>query len=80
VSWAQPADAGRWKREFGGRLRELRVAQGLSQMQLAHAADIDPTYLSSVEQGRRNISLVNIHVLAIALNCDVATFFPVGTK
>lgn len=44
-------------------------------MQLALAADIDPTYLSAVEQGRRNISLVNIHALAGTLNISVRDFF-----
>lgn len=49
------------------RLREKRLAQGMSQMQLALAADIDPTYISAVEQGRRNVGLVNINVLAATL-------------
>lgn len=39
-------------------------------MQLALLADLDPTYLSGVEQGRRNIGLVNIRVLAEALQVE----------
>ena len=70
MSWAKPADAARWQREFGERVRTVRKARGLSQMQLALLADIDPTYLSGVEQGRRNISLANIHVLAGRLGVD----------
>jgi transcriptional regulator with XRE-family HTH domain len=52
---------------FGLRLRELRLARALSQEQLAHDAGLDRTYVSSCERGSRNIGLVNIHRLAVAL-------------
>lgn len=75
MSWAKPADAQQWQHEFGARLRRLRLERGLSQMQLAHKADLDPTYISAVEQGRRNLSLVNIHVLALVMEVDVRELF-----
>ncbi|MDP9164685.1 MAG: helix-turn-helix domain-containing protein [Actinomycetota bacterium] len=75
MSWAKPEDAAKWQRDFGLRLREVRLAKGYSQMQLALAADMDPTYLSAVEQGRRNISLVNIHALAGTLEVSVRKLF-----
>lgn len=53
---------------FGRRLRELRYARGLSQEELADAAQLDRTYVSSCERGKRNISLVNIYRLAAALS------------
>jgi transcriptional regulator with XRE-family HTH domain len=43
-------------------------------MAFAHLTDLHPTYISSVERGQRNISLVNINVLAEALGirpCDL---------
>ncbi len=52
---------------FGLKLRELRLARGFSQEELADAARLDRTYVSSCERGRRNISLLNIHRLAAAL-------------
>lgn len=52
---------------FGLRLRELRLARGLSQEALAYKADIDRTYVSSCERGRRNVSLKTIHLLSDAL-------------
>lgn len=52
---------------FGLRLRELRLARGLSQEELADAARLDRTYVSSCERGRRNISLLNIYRLSAAL-------------
>jgi len=67
VSWSRPEHAAEWKRDFGLRLRSQRLAKGMSQMQLALAADIDPTYISAVEQGRRNVALVNINALAATL-------------
>ncbi|MGH3933355.1 MAG: helix-turn-helix domain-containing protein [Pseudonocardiaceae bacterium] len=72
-------EAERWKRNFGVRLRQLRKTSGISQMELAHTAGLDPTYISAVEQGRRNLSLVNIHALAIALDISPAEFFVVET-
>ena len=62
-----------WKADFGRRLREMRLSRGMSQMQLAHEVGLDPTYISSVERGRRNISLVNIHSLAVALSVPPAS-------
>ena len=52
---------------FGERVRELRMAGGWSQMDLAIRAGLHPTYLSSVERGKRNLSLTSIHRLANAL-------------
>jgi transcriptional regulator with XRE-family HTH domain len=40
----------------------------MSQAELAFAAGLHPTYVSGVERGKRNLSLVNIHALARALD------------
>jgi transcriptional regulator with XRE-family HTH domain len=53
---------------FGKRLQAARLAKGWSQEKLAFEADLDRTYVSSVERGRRNISIVNIYKLAKALD------------
>jgi len=45
---------------FGLRLRQLRKEKGLSQEQLMMSTGIHRTYLSEVERGIRNISIVNI--------------------
>ena len=54
--------------QFGGHLRTIRISQGLSQEKLALLADLDRTYISGVERGQRNISLINLGRIARALN------------
>lgn len=56
------------RKVFGARVRELRLAAGLSQEELAHRAEIDRSYVGQVERGDRNISLDNIYRLAEALD------------
>jgi ribosome-binding protein aMBF1 (putative translation factor) len=53
--------------EFGERVSALRRARGLSQQQLANKTGLHRTYISGVERGERNISLLNIHRIAAAL-------------
>ena len=63
------------KQKVGRRIRELRTAAGLSQEKLALAADIDRTYIASVENGKRNISIVNLEKIIRALDCTFSAFF-----
>lgn len=59
---------------FGARVRAVRHARGWSQEELAHRASLHSTYVSSVERGERNVSLVNILALGVALDVDPAVF------
>lgn len=61
---------------FGGRLRETRRKKGISQERLADLAGLHRTYVSGVERGERNISLVNIERLAIALDVAMSDLMP----
>ncbi len=63
------------KQKIGKRIRELRNAAGLSQEKLALAANLDRTYIASVESGKRNISIVNIEKIINALDCSFTVFF-----
>lgn len=63
------------KKKFGGRVREIRKEKGLSQEKLADLAGLDRTYISDVERGERNISLVNIIKIANAFNINVKDLF-----
>ena len=61
--------------DVGNRIRELRKTLGISQEKLAEIAGIDRTYLASVENGKRNISIVNIEKIIVALNVTISDFF-----
>ena len=56
---------------FGKTVRMKRLKFLLSQEQLAEAAKMHFTYISSVERGERNISLENMSRLAKALDCRI---------
>jgi transcriptional regulator with XRE-family HTH domain len=60
------------RRAFGHAVRERRERRGISQERLGEAAGLDRTYISSIERGRRNVSLINICRLAGALDCRPA--------
>lgn len=61
--------------EFGLNLKKIRKQQGLTQEQLAELCDLDRTYISSLERGKRSISLKNIEKLSIALNVHISELF-----
>jgi transcriptional regulator with XRE-family HTH domain len=61
--------------KIGVRLRELRKATGLSQEKFAFECELDRTYIASIEQGKRNVSAVNIEKIAAALHISVFEFF-----
>jgi transcriptional regulator with XRE-family HTH domain len=63
------------KKSTGLRIKELRAKLSISQEELAFRADLDRTYINSVENGRRNISIVNIEKIAKALGICVKDFF-----
>ena len=52
---------------LGQRVRALRQRNGLSQEQLAEAADLHWTYVSGIERGKRNPGLNTLGRLAKAL-------------
>lgn len=61
--------------EFGQRVRELRARSGMSQELLAYRAGLDRTYISGVERGERNISIVNMEKIAAALQVSIGYLF-----
>ncbi|MBR3815992.1 MAG: helix-turn-helix transcriptional regulator [Clostridia bacterium] len=63
------------KQAVGKRIKELRNKLGVSQEELAAMVELDRTYITSVERGKRNISIVNIEKLATALNVSLSEFF-----
>ena len=66
--------------KVGKRIKQLRKNIGLSQEKLANNCDLDRTYVASVENGKRNISIVNLEKIAIALNVSLKVFFDFGEE
>lgn len=57
---------------LGVAVRELRVARHLTQEELADRAGLHVTYISGIERGLRNASLVNLDRLATGLGVELA--------
>jgi len=72
----EPTEADARRRAFGARVRELRLARGLSQQALVTQTGLHRTYIGSVERGERNPSLDAIHAFAQGLGVEVAELFP----
>ena len=63
------------KDKVGQRVRELRHDLGLSQEALANKDGVDRTYMTDVENGRRNISVEILEKILVALEVSFAQFF-----
>lgn len=63
------------KFKIGQRIKQLRETADMSQKELAYTADLDRSYIASVENGQRNISIVNIEKIAKALGVTLKEFF-----
>jgi transcriptional regulator with XRE-family HTH domain len=57
---------------FGQRVRDKRTALGLSQEEFAAKCNLDRTYISGIERGKRNVGLRNVEALAKALGVSIA--------
>lgn len=63
------------RRELGLRIKALREERQLPQEELAHLAAIHVTYLSGLENGKRNPSLLVLERLATALGIKIVDLF-----
>lgn len=63
------------KLKVGQRIKELRKKLDLSQEALGLKAEVDRTYVTDVENGRRNVSMEILERLIKALGVSFAEFF-----
>lgn len=63
------------KKEVGLRIKELREKCDLTQEDLALKAGLDRTYINSIENGRRNVSIINLHKIVSSLDLSLSDFF-----
>lgn len=59
--------------QFGQKIQAIRNQQKISQEKLAELSGLDRTYISSVERGQRNISILNIIKIADALGVPASS-------
>lgn len=57
--------------KFGNRVKEIRLKNNLSQGKLAKILGVHPTYISGIERGLRNPSLMTMEKIAKALNVTI---------
>ncbi len=63
------------RERFGYAVKIRREELGLTQEDLADRAGIHRTYLSDIERGSRNVSLINIERLATGLAVSISGLF-----
>jgi transcriptional regulator with XRE-family HTH domain len=61
---------------IGEKLRAARQKEKLSLRELASRADVSPSLLSQIENGRANPSVMTLYNVAGALNVPITFFFP----
>jgi transcriptional regulator with XRE-family HTH domain len=59
------------RKSLGRAIRRKRLRLGLTQEELAEAADLHWTYVSGIERGIRNVSILKLCRIANALNVRV---------
>lgn len=65
--------------EFSRRVRAMRLAAKITQVELAERAHVREQFISLIERGRANPSLVTIALIASALGCGVSDMFAPDT-
>jgi transcriptional regulator with XRE-family HTH domain len=58
---------------LGSNVRRYRQRRALTQERLAASADLDPTYISGIERGVRNPSILSVIRIAKALETNVSS-------
>lgn len=65
-------DDRRFLERVGFRVRERRLAAGLTQAQLAERCGLHRTFIGSVERGERNLAVLSLRKIAVALRATPA--------
>lgn len=63
------------RKRIGLRIKEYRTNLKLTQEALAFKAEIDKTYVNEVENGKRNVSVINLEKIIVALGVTTKDFF-----
>lgn len=58
-------------KKLGLRIRDLRLERSISQEELAAIADVHRTYIGMVERGEKNVTILTLVRLSLALEVNV---------
>jgi transcriptional regulator with XRE-family HTH domain len=64
--------------KLGNRIRELRKQKMLSQEALAHISEIDRTYMTKIETGKKNVTVKILEKIIKGLGITFEDFFKEG--
>lgn len=65
-------DDRRFLRNLGQRLRQYRLDRQWTQAELARRCELHRTFIGSVERGERNLSILNLRLIARVLRVSLA--------
>ncbi len=63
-------------KKFGDRIRSIRLSKGLTQEQLADLAEIERSYMGTIERGERNPTILKVYRIAKALKVNAGELLP----
>lgn len=63
------------QKQFGKKVRDLRLERGYSQEGFAFECGLHRTYIGCIERGEKNITITNIEKIAKALKTEVWKLF-----
>lgn len=63
-------------KDLGKKIREQRVAMGISQEALALACQLDRSYMGRIERGEVNITIDKLYRIAHQLGCQPHVLLP----
>lgn len=63
---------------LGRAVRHTRKAKKMTQEDLGGAAQLDGKYIGKIENGKRNITMINLEKICIGLNMEAHELFKIG--
>jgi transcriptional regulator with XRE-family HTH domain len=62
-------------KDLGKNIKKIRLERSLSLSELAARCEMDTSYLSKIEQGKRDIRLLTASHIATGLKIDISVLF-----
>ena len=67
-------------KDFGSNVRRVRLKSEFTQERLAEVAGLHPTYISGIERGIRNPTILSALNIANGLSCKISDLFRPSNK